>query len=368
MSLGSGASSAAVATAAASSAAALELEAAPSSIVSFESPRRKGPSKISEKLPIATRTGNPNIDSENDARRSCFQQLIDICLEDDSHVLPLFHELQKRLQQQSKTIKDEGDKFASMTTFKNTEEEFALKMVLKHSDMKLNDLILAKQHDGQAVLQLLTYLVQVGWNLQYPQECQLVEVTIMLFDERIAEVGNRLADWKKKGGVLVTGAINWKLGCFLMDFTDDFLTRITHRPTGDTVAVDVSDGITRKYTLHNNWDDYGAYLHKPPLPPIPVSNYFKASLKGPFKLKRLTGKSKDFQQMVTSVYSKYLRKRDALTKGTRDLAAEAESTKQALGGLLTQQKQSAMTRARETALKKQLEVKKRRTIALDVGD
>lgn len=134
-----------------------------------QSPRVGAHTPLAMKVPQPPRTGNPILDGDADARRECFMTIIDALQEDPSEVLPTFNELTKRLRMKAKQLQVEGDKFASVTVFGKTEEDFATSFILSKSDMSLSDLVKAKQKDDSAVMQLLQYMLQYSPQFALPR-------------------------------------------------------------------------------------------------------------------------------------------------------------------------------------------------------
>lgn len=245
------------------------------------SPRVGVHTPLAMKVPQPPRTGNPILDGDADARRECFMTIIDVLQEDSSEVLPTFNELAKRLRMKAKQLQCDGDKFSAVTVFGKTDEDFATSFILSKSDMTLNDLVKAKQHDDAAVMQLLQYMLQYAPNLRYPEEAVVKEVTSRVFCSREALMGQRLRKFKASGGFVASGTINWKKGAYELVFTAEVLTEIRHR-SGDVVTADNTIRIDKAYTLHMNWDDFGAHLAKPATPNVNLAAFFKKGVAGPF--------------------------------------------------------------------------------------
>ena len=57
---------------------------------------RFGRSVAAERVPAAKRSGNELVDQQRDSERMMLQDLIDGCIDDASHIMPLYTTLQKR--------------------------------------------------------------------------------------------------------------------------------------------------------------------------------------------------------------------------------------------------------------------------------
>lgn len=318
---------------------------------------------LAMKVPQPPRTGNPILDGDADARRECFMTIIDALQEDPSEVLPTFNELTKRLRMKAKQLQVEGDKFASVTVFGKTEEDFATSFILSKSDMSLSNLVKAKQHDDGAVMQLLQYMLQYSPSLRYPAEAVVKEVTSRVFAGREMLMGQRLRKWKASGGLAAGGALNWKKGAYQLFFADGLLTQLKHQ-SGDFVQLEAGMNIDNSYTLHSNWDDFGAYLAKPPMPNINISAFFKKGCLGPWKHKRMTGASKDFARDVQIVFNQWQMDMDEARKLQIAIRQSSNEAAEALKTVETDKRKQSLRKARETAQTKIAEVKRRRTIVL----
>ena len=72
------------------------------------------------------------IDDEAMAKRECFMTIIDECSSNDSHILPLFNELNKRLRAMAKEVQCDGAKFTKeMKMYGQTDEEFLIRIIVQ---------------------------------------------------------------------------------------------------------------------------------------------------------------------------------------------------------------------------------------------
>lgn len=315
------------------------------------------------KVPQPPRTGNPILDGDADARRECFMTIIDALQEDPSEVLPTFNELTKRLRMKAKQLQVEGDKFASVTVFGKTEEDFATSFILSKSDMSLSDLVKAKQKDDSAVMQLLQYMLQYSPSLRYPEEAAVKEVTSRVFASREVLMGERLRRWKASGGLVAGGAVNWKKGAYQLVFAEGLLTELKHH-SGDAIKIEDGIRIDNSYTLHANWDDFAAHLAKPPMPNVNLSMFFKKAGTGPWKHKRMTGACKEFARDVQAVFNQWQNDMDEARRAQAQIRQSSNAAAEALKSVETDKRKQSLLKARETAQNKIAEVKRRRTISL----
>ena len=138
------------------------------------------------------------------------------------------------------------------------------------------------------------------------------------------------------------------------------LQKITHFQ-GSSVEVSADMMISNQHTLHNNWDEMSANLQRPPLPPIPLHQFFKSCGTGPYGRRRITGASKDVEQLVSLKFAAWQQQRAA--SGT--IASASSDVVDQLGAVQARKRRASMEKAREMAEQKLSEQKQRRTVKLD---
>ncbi|CAK0857281.1 unnamed protein product, partial [Prorocentrum cordatum] len=285
---------------------------------------------LAMRVPFPAKTGNQMIDDEAMARRECFMTIIDECSANSGHILPLFNELNKRMRAMAKEVRCEGAKFDVLAkTFAQTDEEFMIRVVVEISDLSLQDVVKAKQMDDGAVFQLMQFALQYPKGLKYPEEARVVEVLSRVFKTRIEVAGQRLKKFKQNGGVSSTGMLCWKVGCFVLKSIDGLLSEVGHA-NGDK---------------------------EPPMPPVLLCEFFKASRTGPYKITKVTSSSKDFAKEVLNTFNAHKNELEAVVQGqgSSSSSSSAGEVRGQLKTLVSEKKKKAMQKARQSAAEKMAE-------------
>lgn len=199
--------------------------------------------------------------------------------------------------------------FKSVTTFWRFDMKWVINMVSELSDLTVPMITEATKHDEQAPRHLLQFALCYQAGLSIGQNGKVKEVLRSLFHKRHIQLGSRLQDFVKDGGLNADKSINRKRGVYTLGFGGDLqtskLTKITHI-SGDSVETSGS-AVTREWSLTNNWSDYDAMLGMRPLKPTPVSQFFTSSKNGPFKFKKMSGDNKVFQSELEEMKKFHLR-------------------------------------------------------------
>lgn len=279
------------------------------------------------KFPAAKKTNDDDLDEERQARRQCAISVIDYMLEDDSICLPLYQFVLKR-KARALSYADEVDKdcqFKSITTFGRIEMKWVVNMVVELSGLTISDVIAATKHDEQTPRHLLQFALCYQSGLTIGQSGKVKQVLRAMFMKRSVDLGSRLAEFRRGGGLNSDKSINWKKGVYTMTFASDSksakITKITHT-SGD--SIDISEtAVTREWNLLNNWSDYDAMVKLKPLKPTLVSQFFATAKTGPYKYKKVSGDNKVFQSEPEDVKQTFF-DRQREQKGVSEDTVEKE--------------------------------------------
>ena len=108
----------------------------------------KAHTALAKKIPRPQKTGNAQQDQELETQRELFMQLIDHCIWDGKHILPLYGALTHRL---SSAGQPQGDGyFKKIGQVMNLEEDWIMACIVKNSEFTVEDLTAAKQCDAEA--------------------------------------------------------------------------------------------------------------------------------------------------------------------------------------------------------------------------
>lgn len=81
---------------------------------------------------------------------------------------------------------------------------------------------------------------------------QVIEVCKRFLTQRSGEVGQPLQKFKASGGLLPTGALNWRCGSYILTFAAKRLTQVKFR-NGDIAAVLEDHVISDEFKLIRNY-------------------------------------------------------------------------------------------------------------------
>lgn len=225
--------------------------------------------------------------------------IIDHCISDSSHVLPLHSLLMKRLSSSSSTG---GDRFSTkLTTIYSIPEDWLAHWVTSESDLSATDLIAAKKYDPEAITMLAKQALQLPSHLKWPDAANVCEFMFWMLSKRHAYCGSRIQGIRASSNFdPKVGKINLKHGgAYTMTFQDELLCKITH-VSGEAVELDAKVyRITTSYELVNNHSDKDAALVLDPLPPVKLIDFFTTKNTGPHEYVQFKGgKSLDFGTWV----------------------------------------------------------------------
>eukprot|EP00959_Pyramimonas_sp_CCMP1952_P171010 3573459-Pyramimonas_sp.AAC.1 len=129
----------------------------------------------------------------------------------------------------------------------------------KHSKLTSADLISVKSKDSHGLVRLFTLGTQLAPTLRLKDEMWIASVFSRVATDQHSKFGERL---KGVGAeCLIDGRVNYDLiGCYARTWdADGVLTALTHKQTGEQVAIDPSEvRITKKWKFLDNNLDHGA--------------------------------------------------------------------------------------------------------------
>lgn len=332
---------------------------------SFNKAKAQPKAKASSHKRVAApkRTGNADLDSQNELQHDMLNQMIDDLIQAPQHITYLYNELQKRKRAGAGTssVAPEAETLECATSLMKVDEDFKLAWVLGHSDLKDSECVELVKCDQHALDYLVQLATQIGFKTKLPECLKTREVMKRLWDARSIQCGDRLKKLKASGGITAQWEINFlKVGGYQLHFGENgLLAEIEHSATRTRVPVPTAAKVDKSYALVDNFDDMGAHLLLKPLPPLYLHVFFDAKNKqGPHSVPMFVGRPKDMAKLAQNTF-------EAWEKDTLMMKGMAHSS--ALGALsdhYQEKNKEAMSKAREQA-REALAVKKaRRTIAI----
>ena len=292
------------------------------------------------------------------------QDLLDGCLEDASHIMPLYSLWQKRIRASGTVHADEQHFNQDVTTIGKIPEEFMINVMAKLGGIALETIVKAKTLDEDGPRQLKAFAFQLRDNLKLPTSCLVKEVTRRALATRYEAVGSRLAAFLKAGGIAADGAIDWRHGSYTPRFDKNGALESVDHVSGDSVKV--SSAMTqcvhsKNAKLCNNWPDDKATIFVEGVPPFNLAKLFDKTA-APHVHANLGSKPKVFNDFVGKINEQFQSEVAQLSSAKHMLDEDATATQ--LLDVQAQKKRKVMTAAREKAMLTLKAKQERRTISL----
>ena len=317
------------------------------------------------KLPMPKKTGNYLTDSAAMGSHTMLQQMITACQLDGSHVLPLFTELQKR-QEQMQIQRLRNLQLEKHTPFGKIDIEFVLDLIVRNSDLTIEELVSAQSKDDMAVRQISVAATQLPLTLQNPETFKNRELAHVVLDAQIQLHGNRIKSYKKDGVLnTTTSVMNWGKSFtyqFIFKPSEEYASSVVHF-NGDRVDLPENVRIKKGNTVHNAWSDWLAACEMPPLEPLLLHLFFKAQKNGPYKYPKYSGNCKEWRALVNAA-EEQLNKNQA-GKGT---SGSSKDVKDKLEAEQSKKRSAKMAQARAKAATVIAEKRARRSSCIEVKE
>lgn len=328
-------------------------------------PRSSPAKKITYSIPAPARTGNKQTDDMLQSQFIC----LEACFADLANIpelrAPTFNFMQneKKKLEQRKGIDNSATLLNDASTFTAVDEKYKIQYIASKSDMSSADLSNVMMGDSASLNDMFMFALQLPMKSRLPPQLMVQDVMTRFLDERYSELGARLANFKKDGGVAgSTASFQNSHGCYQLTFSADkkLLTEVAHI-SGDKVAVDEKLNLGQAYTLHDNFDDHAACLALPPLPNIKLAQFFDSRRRtGPYKVQGYHGKPKLLEEKAMDHYHAWEDEEEGRNKHvdfSTKVVQEVSRHRQEIS-------KENMKRARENAMQALAKKKARRTIAL----
>ena len=318
------------------------------------------------KLPPLRKSGEYEEDSRREATRSCLMSIIETCLDDESHVLPLYNELQKRINAAKANPTTKLGKDLAFTppvqTLRQLPASFVCGWLVECTGLSPEVLAKVYEFDAEAPGRMLEFLCQLPASLKIPPEGNIKAVMTALLNHRVAACGNR--GTKMKEAVAATGQIQWsKFGSYELKLDQHGVaTGITyvggaqqHFPAG--ISVDKS------WNLCKNWSDDHAYVEKPPFPPVVLSQFFaKDADRSPGTIIRYKTNCEAWRAFIQRLQDEWVGKQSEVQGGK---AASSQAVTAELGKIDASKKREASEKAKAAAA--EALARKRAKTSIQVG-
>lgn len=313
-----------------------------------------------QRLPKPKPTGDPMRDQEALATHSVFLEMVSGCLDDRSHIMPLFSRYQERARQAMKNtsiVVSQHDKFPRISTLAQLYKDhadFFVVAVERHSDMTVSEVSTAIKTFVDSGLQMLVFASQLPEDVKLPSDMVIKQIANAVLDLRLDQVGDRLARFKARGGLMPNGQLDWSKGSYALEAAEGKIIRVTHC-SGDWVDCSAFN-LSTDYVLACNWSDFRASLERKPLPSVVLHKLF-AKDQGPNKLPRITNKSAVLKELCGRAQVEF----EAARVGTSKERQTAQLAREQVAKVMHDKRSAQMSVARDKA-KLNNAAKKQRTL------
>ena len=314
-----------------------------------------------KRLPAPEKTGDTDGDEERMAQHELFVEMVQGILLDRSHVMPLYRKFKERIAAKlpANVPVNPSEYFAKISTVGalcRDEAAFVVAFLVSISDLSSANITDACAHVGSSVSHLLQFAVGLKEDLKLLPQLRLKDVMRRFLKTRADELGNRLADFKARGGLKQNGGLDWSRGVYHIVVADGKITKVRHH--GSNAEVDLAQyDLTNAYNLEGNWCDYKACLRKDPLPPVYVHTFF-GRLVGPHARQHWSAKSPTYANTVTQCHREWQTEK---SRTENHASAETKAAMDQVSKYVQNKRSAAMAGAREKA-REAAEIKRRRTL------
>ena len=168
------------------------------------------------KMPQPKKTGNSLIDNDNGEKISMLKELVSVCLNDLDHVQPLYCKLRERQRLVAVCSAMTDTEFSHVKTVSGLPPAFVTHFIASNSDLDIAAVNLVYKTNQEDLWLLLCFLCQLPGNFKWPEKLHSREVTFRFLNIRVAQAGNRMAQFKAEGGAhATTNKVNWKKVLFV---------------------------------------------------------------------------------------------------------------------------------------------------------
>lgn len=339
----------------------------PASVAVPEAARSSsGFSAYASRFPAPAKTGDESADEQAKAFRVCAMHVVDFMISDPPSALAIYQKERDRRDKAAllQPNVSADDQFApgEISIVSKIPKDFVISAITKISDLTNDDVLKATKFDEQAPRYLL--MLATGWasSLQIPNEAMVKDVMMEVIVKRATVMGNRLAEFKRRGSLKADGSILWKNGVFKLvwagDTEDAKLKQIVHI-SGDAIDVPKS-AITRSWTLANYWSDWDARLEMCSAKQQ-VCHFFNKTKIGPYRNAKLAGNNKAFKEHVVEV-AKLYHQQNASKEQEKQ---ETNAVREGLQAMEKDKRKQRLEKARVAAEEMATQTKKRRTLTCE---
>ena len=209
--------------------------------------------------------------------------------------------------------------FPNFSTMKTLEEDFVMCWVLDNSDLSADDLIKARGADKDAAYLLAVCATQIPLSFKLPEDLNSKEIMAAFMSARNSKCGRRLQNFKRDGGLLASGKLNFRGKSFVLVWEEgsEELKFIQH-VSNPTAIFKKSPGawLNKKCDFEHFWDDHAASARAEGLPKVALHTIF-GKFPNKFGYSPANSKNIDFKNDIAEVVQEHCKKAEELKKGSQ---------------------------------------------------
>ena len=307
--------------------------------------------KFAEQMPAVRKTDN-NTENENlQQDRQAFQFVVNTWWRNRSLCQRTRTWLENRLAAPEAAT---DDTFASVTNIKALDPTFLCTFFGSLPNVTYGQLAVAIAKDPETHQQLAIFILRCTLTMKLPKECKSRPICNRSLKLLAEACGNRTARWNGINLVNDSGTLNWfQMGPYECVVDDDELTKVLHRPTGDTCIVPNTFSIKKPFNIDKPWSDLEACITKDKLCEN-ISNWFDVG-KGPNAFEINKGQCEVFNALVRTAVT------DHQNAVARTNTTDATPVKSIMADEQCKKRKETMSKARSALTAKKAKIEKTRT-------
>lgn len=331
-------------------------------------------SKLANRVPGIKKTGVLVADNRLQMERSAMVKIIDAMCKQPKVIMPLFgyleaNDLQKEQEEVEKASRDSDAWRGGYKQIDRIPRGWKSEWLLQHAKAAKIDRIITADYlskvalaDSDGVSVIFAMATQLLGTMSVPEPMQNdSRIMSLALTKRAESRGAYLTNFAKAGGFAAAQSLMTLVGqhgCFRLKFTEGYLSSVEHiTGVAGAVPAHLQRTITQEFALLDNHLDHAARLELAP------SQYFlKDFFGGGAKFKEdivAKGKKSTFLAGLATVAANEIAAKDMMAS-----SAEVDGCDRVYQEVKKQQREAAMTKAREALQRKRTDRMVKRTFQL----
>ena len=255
-------------------------------------------------FPKTKATGNEAVDEDKKSKRLMAMTCVDHLVSNLDFAPVLYTALMKQMHTNSRDeARDtqELQRLKKAKTVSELDEDFCMYEVTLATDLTTETIADARAKDPAIPRLLYGAVHMLTQSQKLPANFIFRSAAAAWSKARREVLGPRLQNIEADGGILASGALDWKYALFVPTFgPDSRLTKIKYT-NGDELIVDDDCPVKKDtWVLQHNWLDFGAHFQKAGSPNYMCHDFFVKDKRGPHREPAIKTKA-DNQKFETDV-------------------------------------------------------------------